>query len=203
MAEENIKWRFNPPAAPHFGGLWEAGIKSVKTHLTRVIGAQILTYEELNTILIQIEALLNSRPMYDISTDPNDLTALSPGHFLTMASLSAIPDYDLTTLNMNRLDRWQLLIRMHQDFWRRWHHEYLHHLMQRSKWTTDTSLIKNGSLVVIKDENQPPLKWPLGRIISTHPGPDKIVRVVTVKTSKGTISRPVTKVCPLPSQIDI
>lgn len=114
VEREQIEWHFNPPSAPHFGGIWEAGIKSVKTHLLRVIGEQILTYEELNTVLIQIEAILNSRPLYPMSSDPNDLSVLTPGHFLTLEPLTAIPDPDLTHLKLNRLTRWQLLQNLHQ-----------------------------------------------------------------------------------------
>ncbi|XP_030763125.1 uncharacterized protein LOC115887767 [Sitophilus oryzae] len=80
--QEQISWHFNPPSAPHFGGLWEARIKSVKTHIKRVIGDQLLTYEEFYTLLVQIEAVLNSRPLCPQSSDPNDLSVLTPGHFL-------------------------------------------------------------------------------------------------------------------------
>ncbi|XP_030765048.1 uncharacterized protein LOC115889242 [Sitophilus oryzae] len=79
--QEQISWHFNPPSAPHFGGLWEAGIKSVKTHIKRVIGDQLLTYEEFYTLMVQIEAVLNSRPLCPQSSDPNDLSVLTPGHF--------------------------------------------------------------------------------------------------------------------------
>ncbi|GBN36874.1 hypothetical protein AVEN_270259-1 [Araneus ventricosus] len=80
--EESIRWTFNPPAAPHFGGLWEAAIKSAKIHLKRTIGKRILTYEEFLTLIIQIEACLNSRPLCPISEDPSELAVLTPGHFI-------------------------------------------------------------------------------------------------------------------------
>ena len=153
-----IRWHFNPPASPHFGGLWESGIKSAKTHMARVIGSQILTYEELNTLVIHVEALLNSRPLCEVSSDPNDLTCLTPGHFLTLEPLTAAPDLDVTDVILNRLSRWQLVQRMHQDFWKRWRAEYLHTFHQRSKWAK-THLFEPadvGSLVLIKDETLPP-----------------------------------------------
>lgn len=107
-----IWWHFNPPDSPHFGGLWEAGVKSVKTHLARV-GGQIFTYEKLLSILTQIEAVLNSRPLCPTSADPHDLEARTPGHFLTLEPLSALPDDNLELQTLNRLSRWQLLQRSH------------------------------------------------------------------------------------------
>lgn len=96
-------WKFNPPAAPHFGGIWEAAIKSTKNHLRKVIGDQVLTMEELTTLFIRIESVLNSRPLTAVSNDPNDLNALTPGHFLIGQPLTAIPEPDITHVPMNRL----------------------------------------------------------------------------------------------------
>lgn len=198
---EKIDWSFNPPSGPHFGGLWESGIKSVKSHLLRVIGDQVLSYEEFYTVLTQIEALLNSRPLCPLSNDPNDLSALTPGHFLTLAPLSALPEPDLTSLSLNRLSRWQLLSRLHQDFWKRWHSEYLNTLQQRKKWyNQDIKALSPGMLVLIKDEQLPPLRWRLARIETLHYGADKIARVATVRTTQGILQRPLVKLCPLPSQ---
>ncbi|XP_063540783.1 uncharacterized protein LOC134749694 [Cydia strobilella] len=78
-----IKWKYIPPAAPNFGGIWEAGVKSIKYHMKRVIGNSTLTFEELSTLLAQIEGCLNSRPLYPLNDDPDSLQPLTPGHFLT------------------------------------------------------------------------------------------------------------------------
>ncbi|XP_026746103.1 uncharacterized protein LOC113507448 [Trichoplusia ni] len=84
---ERTTWHFIPPHAPNFGGLWEAGIGSTKTHITKVMGNSTLTYEELSTVLAQIECCLNSRPISVLSDNPNDPLPLTPGHFLIGESL--------------------------------------------------------------------------------------------------------------------
>lgn len=197
-SQECIEWHFIPPAAPHFGGIWEAGIKSMKGHLIRVIGKQILTYEELNTVLCQIEAILNSRPITPLSLDPNDFNALTPGHFLTLEPLTAAPDEDLISRSINRLTRWQLLQRIQQDIWRRWQRDYLCILQNRGKWLEPTSSPDLGTLVIIKDDTTHPLQWRLGRITALYPGSDGVARVADVATSNGSLRRPLTKLCPLP-----
>ncbi|XP_029165684.1 uncharacterized protein LOC114936606 [Nylanderia fulva] len=82
LANNKIEWHFIPSAAPHFGGLWEAGVKSLKSHLKRIAGSRTLSQAEFATLLCQIEACLNSRPIAALSDDPSDLSALTPGHFL-------------------------------------------------------------------------------------------------------------------------
>ena len=125
LEQEKIIWKFIPPRAPNFGGLWEAGIKSVKTHIKRVIGENHLTYEEMHTLLVRIEAVLNSRPVTPLSNDVNDMTPLTPGHFLIGHPLTAPMERDHTAIPINRLSRWQLIEACRQDFWRRWSTEYL------------------------------------------------------------------------------
>lgn len=115
------------------GGLWEAGIKSCKFHLARITGKSLFTFEEFTTILAQIEACLNSRPLTPMSSDPADLEPLTPGHFLVGAPLTSLPDIDTTVIYLNRLDRWQLIQRNVQEFWKRWTHEYLTTLQIKTK----------------------------------------------------------------------
>lgn len=200
LAVHNVSWHFNPPSAPHFGGLWEAGIKSTKSLLIRTIGSQLLTYEELYTVLTQIEVTLNSRPLCALSSDPNDLAALTPSHFLTLGPPQIIADEDVSQCDTNRLTRWALLQQIHQSFWKRWHLDYLHHLQPKEKWTQQGDSLEEGGLVLIKDPNLPPLRWRLGRVIQTYPGADGVVRVVKVRTQQGVVTRPSVKLCPLPSQ---
>ncbi|XP_073979066.1 uncharacterized protein [Rhodnius prolixus] len=194
----HITWLFNPPHAPHFGGIWEAGVKSTKTLLRKLIGSSTFSSQELNNIFIKIEAILNSRPLQPLSTDPQDLQPLTPGHFLIGAPLTALPEATLTDVPLNHLTRWQYLRERVQHFWNRWQKEYLQTLQQRTKWITTTTNLKVGDMVLLKDLHTWPLQWPLARVISIHPGSDGIVRVATVKTAQGVYKRPVTKLAPLP-----
>ncbi|UYV80538.1 hypothetical protein LAZ67_19000508 [Cordylochernes scorpioides] len=133
VANEHITWHFIPPSAPNFGGIWEAGIKSLKYHLLRCLKSAVLNFEELNTLTSQIEACLNSRPLYPMSSDPNDFNPLTPGHFLIGRPLTALPEPSYHP-NDNYLTRWKLIQKARDVFWQRWSREYLNNLQQRSKW---------------------------------------------------------------------
>ncbi|KAJ8972919.1 hypothetical protein NQ317_012657 [Molorchus minor] len=197
------QWKFNPPSAPHFGGIWESNVKCVKRHLYKAIGSKVLSYEEFNTLLVQIEALLNSRPLSALSSDPSEPLALTPSHFLNLTPLQNLPAVDLTNEPLNRLDRYQLIDRMVQDYWRRWHLEYLTTLQVRERWNTQSNPIRAGTVVVIKQDGTPPFTWPLGIIEDTFPGKDGIVRVVSVRTKQGSFKRPVVKIENVRIKVDI
>ncbi|XP_011684943.1 PREDICTED: uncharacterized protein LOC105448195 [Wasmannia auropunctata] len=198
LANDGTLWRFNPPGAPHFGGKWEAAVKSVKFHLRRILGLTLLTYEEFITLLIQVEAILNSRPLCPLSDDPEDLEPLTPGHFLTGGPIVTPPEPSLLDVAQSRLSRWQSIKQMVDRFWQRWGTEYLQRLQGISKWQRRNNAIKKGDIVLVLDERYPPAKWPLGRITDVHPGTDGLVRVVTIKTASTTLQRPIAKICPLP-----
>ncbi|XP_044574182.1 uncharacterized protein LOC123258378, partial [Drosophila ananassae] len=170
LADEGIKWVFIPPYAPHWGGKWESSVRSVKLHLRRVIGNTILTFEQMHTLLAQISAVVNSRPLY--YTPDTDVTYLSPAHLLIGRSFTTIPEGDMSHIQENRLDYWQGVQALYQGFWKRWHQEYLTTLQHRPKWGTPQPNVELGSVVLIKDSNTPPAAWPLARVISTHTGTD-------------------------------
>lgn len=203
VATDGTNWHFIPPGAPHFGGLWEAGVKSAKHHLKQVIGAHTLTYEEFNTLITQIEACLNSRPIGPQLTDPSEFSALTPGHLLIGAPLLSIPEPTLLNLNENRLSRWQLVQQMLESFWKRWSVEYFHSLQVRTKWTKAGDNITVGQLVLVRNNNLPPAKWMLGKITNVHPGSDSHVRVVTIRTAQSEFKRPISQICLLPVHSDI
>ncbi|XP_033229076.1 uncharacterized protein LOC117180695 [Belonocnema kinseyi] len=201
LQKKGIKWNFIPPLSLHFGGLWEAVVKSFKYHLLRTVGNSVLTYEQLETYVVEIEAIFNSRPISPMSSDPNDLRPLTPGHFLIGGPLTSFPQEDLREVKPARLSLWQHAQQMRQHFWCRWHKEYLNELNVRHKWNATSSNIKVGSLAILKEDNlvdTSPMLWPMCRVIEVHPGPDGVVGVVTVKTATGVYKRCVRKLCPLP-----
>ena len=119
LMSERITWHFIPPGAPHFGGLWEAAVKSFKHHLLRTVGDILLTYEQLETCIIEIEAILNSRPISPMSTDPNDLRPLTPGHILIGGPLTSFPQIDFSDTASNRLSAWEHSQKIREHFWKR------------------------------------------------------------------------------------
>ncbi|XP_070166148.1 uncharacterized protein [Polyergus mexicanus] len=202
IANDNIKWHFIPPSAPHFGGLWEAGVKGLKFHLKRAIGSRTLSQIEFATLLCQIEACLNSRPISALHDDPNDFSALTPGHFLVGRPLVSPPEESVLDIDSNRLSRWQQVRAILEQIWRSWSSDYLHTLQQRRKWRENEPELKINELVLLKNNLAPPSKWELARILDVHPGSDGHVRVVTLHTAKTTLKRPITQICQLPISSD-
>lgn len=197
-AVDGVNWKFIPPNAPHFGGLWEAGVKSVKGHLGRMLSDFAPTYEELYTMLCCIEACLNSRPLAPLRDDPESLDALTPGHFLTGSALLSVPIYTDPQERICLTNRWKQVTRLTTSFWERWHREYLHVLQTRNKWERPTDSITLNDLVIIRTPNVPPATWPLARVVELLPGKDGHVRVARVRTATSEFVRPITQLCVVP-----
>lgn len=199
LATRRIEWKMIPPRSPHFGAMWESNIKSLKTHMHRVIGEQLLTYEELQTVLVQIECIMNSRPLSVVSSDPYP-EVITPAHFLMSSPLQYLPAANLSDQRVNLLQRKQLLDSMVQSYWKKWRLEYLHTLQVRQKWASPDKPVEIGTVVLVGQDDSGPLSWPLGVITEVYPGADNIVRVASVKTRSGTYKRSVQKLYPIPTQ---
>ncbi|XP_055591313.1 uncharacterized protein LOC129743355 [Uranotaenia lowii] len=119
-----IQWHFIPPAAHHFGGLWEASVRSAKKHLLKVFGENAVPFEDFTTFLVQVENCLNSRPITALTDDPSNLQPLTPGHFLVGEALQQLPERDYKEVPMNRLNQSQVLQKKLEHFWDRWRVEY-------------------------------------------------------------------------------
>ncbi|GBP95433.1 hypothetical protein EVAR_68848_1 [Eumeta japonica] len=165
-----FQWSFIPPNTPHMGGLWEAGVRSFKMHFKKVARNNRYTFEEFTTLLTRIESVLNSRPISPLSDDPDELLALTPGHFLRGAPLTTTPETPAESLTLR--DRWERLKVSHHQFAQRWKDEYLKELQKRYKWQNSEENLSIGQLVVIKDDLLPPNEWRLGRITKIYSGND-------------------------------
>lgn len=198
LSRDGTQWHFIPPHSPHFGGLWEAGVKSMKHHLKRVLGETRLRHGIFNTILTQIEAVLNSRPLCQLTADPEDTSSLTPGHFLIGRPLTLMPEPDIRSIPVNRLDIYQTGQQIVQHFWHQWSKEYLQRLQERPKWTQPAPNLEVGQIVIIQDDNLPPGKWLLGKITKTIQGEDGLVRVVDLKCHQKEIRRSIKKLRLLP-----
>uniref|UniRef100_A0ABD2W5D2 Integrase catalytic domain-containing protein n=1 Tax=Trichogramma kaykai TaxID=54128 RepID=A0ABD2W5D2_9HYME len=131
--QQGTTWHYNPPGSPHFGGLWESGVKSVKHHLKRMIGDSLLTYEEFATLLAQIEAVLNSRPLTPPAESLEPESVLTPAYLIIGAPSFIINEPPIKSENLSTLERWQRITLLTQEFWERWSKEYLLTLQKRGK----------------------------------------------------------------------
>ena len=191
---QHIEWKFIPEKAPHFGGLWESAVKSMKYHLKRVTANVKLTFEECSTVLTQVEACLNSRPLVALPCDGEGIDMLTPGHFLIGRPIEALPDPSFSYRPISVLRRWHLCQNIVRQFWQRWRQEYLASLRRFAKWHKPTKNISVGDIVVLHDGGMVPTQWPLGKVLKAFTGSDGLVRVVEVKTQSGIFTRPVHKI---------
>lgn len=155
---------------------------------------------EFTSLCVRIEGILNSRPLTALSSDPTDVQALSPGHFLIGRPIASPPE-PTTAVNDGSIHHYRLVSALLQSFWKRWKLEYLSALHARSKWSSPSKNLEIGDLVVLEEPNSPPLMWPLGRISAVFPGRDGVVRRALVKTSSGTFERPAVKLFRLPVDV--
>ncbi|GFW93045.1 integrase catalytic domain-containing protein [Trichonephila clavipes] len=184
FTEEGIEWNFIPPRAPHMGGLWEAGIKSVKYHLKRALGRSRLTYEEFETVIIQVEGILNSRPLTPISNDFDNFEVLTPAHFLIGRSINSILEPLVINISDNRLSRWQRTTKVIQVVWKKWSTDYLNTLQQRGKWMIEKDNVMCGTMVIVKEDFTPVCNWLLGRVVEVYHGSDGKVRTVRIENKE-------------------
>ena len=193
LSQKGIKWVFNPPASPHMGGAWERLVRSCKTTFKAVLKKQVLTDEVLATTMAEVESLVNSRPLTEVSSDVHAMEAITPNHFLLgRPSINLSPGV-FVDKEISSRKRWRQAQVVTNHLWGRWLREYLPAFVQRANWTQDVPNLKVGDLVIVVDYSTPRGTWQLGRIIEVYRDSDKIVRSVDVKTKFGVFRRPATK----------
>lgn len=206
FSERGISWRFIAERAAWWGGFWERLVRSVKTCLKRVLGRASLSFEELTTILTEVEATVNSRPLTFVSNDLDEPQPLTPAHFLVGKRLTSLPPNQLqvdsgnTTLSRDEMTRrWRYRQRLMTNFWTSWRKDYLLDLQSAHRCdTVQPTPLKVGDIILLGDSNMPRQTWKLGRVMELFPGRDGRVRSCAVRTSSGALlRRPVQLLYPL------
>lgn len=198
VATKGIKWSFIPPAAPNFGGSWERLVRTVKVALHATLKERAPKEETLLTLLSEAEAIVNSRPLTYVSTDPQDPTTLTPFHFLIGASSDQVSPNSFDDHDLVRRSEWRKAVRLADHFWHRWVREILPTMQPRDR-NSQNQTLSIGDSVLIVDESLPRGTWPRGRIAKEYPGKDGITRVVDVETAGGCLRRPLRKLIKIPT----
>ena len=208
LADRKIQWTFNVEKAPWWGGVFERMIKATKRCLRKVVGRAKLYHDELSTVLVEIEAVVNSRPLTYLS--PEDLDEpITPSHFLCGRRVLSLPDslheddmkeYLPAQPDLSR--RLKHLNVMLNQFWKRWRGEYLLELRNAHRWhggNPDATAPSVGDIVLVEDEDQPRGLWILAKVISLIVGKDGHPRgaVLRVSSGSGTLQRPLQRLYPL------
>ena len=181
LVSQGTVWKFNPPRAPHFGGVFEALIKSAKRALSAILQQAEVNDEELTTAMCAVEDLLNSRPLGLVSTDSNDLAPLTPTHFLVGRMDAPLPLEIVSSSPDTPVDprkRWLYVQRLVVEVWRRWLLELVPLLNLLRKWQKSGRNVAVDDIVMSLTATTPRGTWPLGRIVQVYPGKDQLVRVV-------------------------
>lgn len=200
LAKTNIEFKRIPARAPHMGGIWERAVGSVKYHLRKVLKDTKLNARQFDHVLKQIEACLNSRPLWAITGEKDDIDVLTPSHFFNFQAINTLPRPDISHISLNRLDQYQYLYRLYCDFWRSWSSEYLHQFQPRLKWQRDQPNAIVGQIVLVSEDNVPPSRWAYGKITKLYPSKkDGLVRSVDVLCRNTILHRPIHKLALLPT----
>lgn len=198
FASKGIEWKFIIERSPWWGGFWERQIRTVKTCLKKIIGKSSLSLKELETVFIEIEAMINSRPITYLYNEASEPSPLTPSHFLVGKRVMSLPvfKHNNDDLNVNRntlAKRYKYQQTLLDHFWNRWRREYLLYL--RSAYINPPpgkiTPFKVNDIVIINDERYPRNMWMTGRILEVYPGRDGNVRSLLIKTPKGTLKRSV------------
>ncbi|XP_068218281.1 uncharacterized protein [Palaemon carinicauda] len=196
LSKESISWTFNPPTASHMGGVWERQIRTVRKVLTPLFKehAGRLDDESYRTLLTEVEATVNDRPLTTVSDSPDDLQPLSPAQLLTQKSSVVMPPPGVFQKgDMYLRQRWRYVQFLANLFWTRWRREYLSTLQERQKWNKEKRHLQVGDIVLVKDDNQLRSNWMMGRVISTGKDRTGFVRSVVLKTQTSELHRPIQK----------
>ena len=189
LLKRGIEWSFIPAYTPHYGGAWERMVSLFKKHLATAGSGDPMHVDTFNTVIIEIESILNRRPLTILSQDSRDLEPLTPAHILYPAKLVPWSPTVVPTdgeVGKNLRTTWQRAQSRVNAFWKAWRVEYLSLLHDRKKWKGTKEDLKKGDIVIIVDESTSRHDWKLGEITEKIvSGPH--VRRVNVRRADGKI----------------
>ncbi|XP_070537459.1 uncharacterized protein [Ptychodera flava] len=196
LAEHRVTWTFIPIRAPWRGGFWERVIGLMKTTIKKVLSRAFVTFDELRTLLTEIEATLNDRPLTYVSTNEDDPIALTPSHLLYCRPSTTLPYIsvdneefnDPSYGNHNALnERYQHLSYLQSSFWKRWSTEYLTALRERHRLTATgikTNSTQIGDIVLVHSDVDKRMKWKIMKVHKLIYEKDGLVRSADIKSHR-------------------
>lgn len=203
LMQKKIVWKFNPPAASHFGGVWERQIRTIRQVFSALLKEQILDGESLCTLMCEVEAIINGRPLTPMSGDISDLSPITPNHILQLRAGSTCPPGVFSSEDHYIRKKWKQVQYLADVFWKRWKKEYVSTLQVRQKWNEKKRNMSVNDLVLVVDDNAPRNHWLLGRIIEVFVDKYGVVRSCNVKTSNSVLHRPIGKLCLIKSNDEL
>lgn len=201
LLQKNIKWSFNTPTASNQVGSWERCIRTIRKILAALTTEQTLDDEGLSTLMSEVEAIVNGRPLTKVSSDPRDLEPLTPNHLLLLDQQALLPPGVFDCYDCYSRRRWPQVQYLADIFWKRWTKEYLPILQEREKWNYPKKNFAVDDIVLIADHSGPRNQWQIGRVKEVYSDKTGLVRRVQIKTKNGTLNRPVNKLCLLESAV--
>ncbi|XP_062819808.1 uncharacterized protein LOC134294043 [Anolis carolinensis] len=186
---EQIMWTFNVPHASHMGGVWERMIGISRKILNAMfLSHRSLTHDVLVTLMAEVTAIINNRPLVPLTSDPENLQPLTPALILTQ-KVPGWKDVMLPVPDGTHRALWKQVQSLANHFWKRWKAEYLSQLQARRIWQSPQDNIEVNNVVLLKDKDLPRHAWPMGIVLKTFPCPDGKVRKVQLKTcNRGKVS---------------
>ena len=189
LEDNACKWEFNPPHASHFGGVWERKIGQMRRAMDAAIlktSPRTLSRDELYTFLQEAANIVNSTPMWEISSDPNDLCPVSPSMLLTQKeSISTVENFTENDLLQYGKKRWRRVQFIADHFWKQWRLNYLENLRTRQKWLGKNASIRVGDIVLLREKNCKRNLWPMGIVNLVKRSDDGLVRSAKLKVFDG------------------
>nr|CAB3263156.1 uncharacterized protein LOC104265735 [Phallusia mammillata] len=195
LKQKEIQWTFNPPSASHMGGAWERMIRSARRILSALTNERTLTDDQLQTLLSEVESILNSRPLTPVTWDVDDETPLTPNHLLRVNPFGGLPPAATNDRDCYARQGWRHVQYLSDQFWKRWSREYLRTIISRQKWHDEKKNLQVNDVVLLVDNASPRSSWSIGRIVAVHPDEHGVVRNVMVRSKGNCVRRPIHKLC--------